>query len=99
MSIQLNEHGFKADYQPVEATVFEAAQGAALWRSAEFQEQLGREMYLTGNPISLCPTRAAMRGWELAQQADLDSQTLEEQIEWQIERNAAVLAQNAEALR
>lgn len=97
--IQLDEYGFKTDYQPVEATPWEAEQGAALWHSAEFQEKLGRDLYVNGCPSSMCDNPVMLRGWELAQQEDLDRQTLEEQLQWQIEVNAAILAQNAEALR
>ena len=95
VSIQLDEYGFRTEYFPVDPTPYEAEQGAALWRSADYQEGLGRDMYTNGCPVADCPTRAAVRGWEAAQQAELDAATLEGQLTGQIGRNDAVLAENA----
>lgn len=91
MSIQLNEYGFKADYQPVEPTAFEAAQGAALTSSVEWQEQLGADLFATGNPISMCRTKAMRDGWEAAHEAFLRD-TEAEQAFWLLEAAAEAVS-------
>lgn len=58
-------------------------------------EETGAAMYHMGRPVADCRSVAMRRGY----QAAADAATLEEQLAAQIERNAAVLAQNAEALR
>lgn len=110
MSIQLDTYGIKRDYQPCEPTAYEAAQGAALVNSAAWQEQLGADMYHTGNPITSCRSVAMRRGWERAAADDARAEThvkpwlADEPEDWavelsaQIERNEQRIAANATML-
>jgi hypothetical protein len=48
----------------------------------EQQEEIGATLFALGQPADVCRTRAALRGWELAEQRHNEAEAKDERAWW-----------------